>query len=120
MDGDYSKTPEFRDETELQDTGQYGWQRFRKPLLYPGKQMDAGTKDVSPMGIDRQFSHLPAGLNNQGLIEGEGTIQSAGGDHGSGNLHAAGLSEWCRTIAIVCGSALTHTILGFQPRLAGA
>jgi hypothetical protein len=34
MDGDYSKTPEFLDETELHDTGQYGWQRFRKPLLY--------------------------------------------------------------------------------------
>jgi hypothetical protein len=34
MDGDYSKTPEFRDETELQDTGQHGLQRFRKPLLY--------------------------------------------------------------------------------------
>ena len=59
----------FLDKTALQDTGQYGWQRFRKPLLYPGKQMDAGTKDVSPTGIDRQFSHLPAGLNNQGLIE---------------------------------------------------
>src|SRR5665647_1187962 len=27
--------PEFRDETELQDTGQDGLQRFRKPLLYP-------------------------------------------------------------------------------------
>jgi hypothetical protein len=25
--------PEFRDETELQDTGQDGLQRFRKPLL---------------------------------------------------------------------------------------
>jgi hypothetical protein len=35
MDGDESKTPEFRDETALQDTGQDGLQRFRKPLLYP-------------------------------------------------------------------------------------
>jgi hypothetical protein len=24
----------FLDKTALQDTGQYGWQRFRKPLLY--------------------------------------------------------------------------------------
>src|ERR1019366_1413899 len=29
-----SKKPYFRDKTALQDTGQYGWQRFRKPLLY--------------------------------------------------------------------------------------
>jgi hypothetical protein len=34
MVGDLSKTPEFRDKTELQDTGQDGLQRFRKPLLY--------------------------------------------------------------------------------------
>jgi hypothetical protein len=32
MAGNKSKMPEFRDEIELQDTGQYGWQRFRKPL----------------------------------------------------------------------------------------
>jgi hypothetical protein len=37
MAGNKSKMPEFRDEMELQDTGQYGWQRFRKPLLYPNE-----------------------------------------------------------------------------------
>jgi hypothetical protein len=29
------KRLEFHDEIELPDTGQYGWQRFRKPLLNP-------------------------------------------------------------------------------------
>jgi hypothetical protein len=37
MAGDLSKTPEFRDETELQDTGQDGLQRFKKPLLHPAE-----------------------------------------------------------------------------------
>ena len=81
---------------------------------------DALAKDVSPMGIDRQFSKLPADRNIQELIEGDGTIQSAGATTTLQKLLAAELSKWCRTIAIVCGSALMHTIFGFQPNLASA
>ena len=40
MVGNWSKLPEFLDETELQDTGQDGLQRFRKPLLYPAELRD--------------------------------------------------------------------------------
>jgi len=40
MIGGCSETPEFLDETELQDTGQDGLQRFRKPLLYPAELRD--------------------------------------------------------------------------------
>jgi len=35
MGGGLSKAIELQDEMELQDTGQDGLQRFRKPLLYP-------------------------------------------------------------------------------------
>src|ERR1019366_2135165 len=33
-----------RDKTARQDTGQYGWQRFRKPLLYPAELRDRSAR----------------------------------------------------------------------------
>ena len=58
-------------------------------------------KALPPMGIDSQPSHPRASLNIQGLIEGDGAVQSAGGDHGSGNSNVDVVLPYWRTTEIV-------------------
>jgi hypothetical protein len=49
----------FLDKTALQDTGQYGWQRFRKPLLYVAQQSNTAAKQFPATHVDIQLSCSP-------------------------------------------------------------